>query len=92
MYVLHLPTADTRKYIEKKLPAAVNTYLLLYIRTYCTYLVLVYTLMYVRIYCTYCCYYWCTYVPTLRTALTNAISTHLPHKTAVPTVYCPTYS
>ena len=36
-----------------------------------------------------------TYVPTVRTALTNAISTHLLHKSTVPTVrtyYCCTYS
>ena len=91
IYVLHLPTVDALTYVdEKKLPAAVNAYLPLYVCTYCTYLVLVYLLMYVRTYCTYCCSYWCTYVPTIRTALTNAISTHLLHKAAVPTVhyYC----
>ena len=63
----------THVWWRKKLPAAVNTCLLRYARTYCTYLVLVHLLMYVRTYCTYCCPYWCTYVPTVRTALTNAI-------------------
>ena len=43
--------------------------------------------MYVRTYCTYCCPYWCTYVPTVRTALTNALSTRLLlHQTPVPPV------
>ena len=51
MYVLHLPTVYSLSYVdEKKLPTAVNTYLLLYVPTYCTYLVLVYVLMYVRTY------------------------------------------
>ena len=49
MYVLHVPTDDARTYVEEeKLPAAVSTYLLLYVRIYCTYLVLVYLLTYVR--------------------------------------------
>ena len=30
--------------------------------------------MYVRTYCTYYWSYWCTYVPTVRTALTNTIN------------------
>ena len=42
MYVLHAPTDDARTCIEEKLPAAVSTYLLLYVRIYCTYPVLVY--------------------------------------------------
>ena len=95
MYVLHVPTVNARTYIEeKKLLAAVRTYLLLHVCTYCTYLVLVYLLMYARTYCIYRCFYWCTYVPTIRTALAYATSTHLLHKTAVPTVrtYCCTYS
>ena len=97
MYVLHIPTVDARMYSEeKKLPAAVKTYLLLYVRTYCTYLVLVYLLIDVHTHLllyAHCCSYGCTYVPTVRTALTNGISTHLLHKTAVPTVhYCCTYS
>ena len=53
MYVLHVPNDDARTYIEGKTPAAVSTYLLLHVRIYCTYLVLVYLLMYVRT-CTYC--------------------------------------
>ena len=71
MYVLHVPTTvDARTYAEEeKLPAAVSTYLMLYVRTYCTYLVLAYLQTYVRPYCTYCCSYKCTYVPTVRTAL-----------------------
>ena len=60
--VLHVPTVDARTYIEEeKLPAAASTYLLLYVRTYCTYLVLVYLLyillflqMKVRTHRTYC--------------------------------------
>ena len=75
----------TYVYWRKKTPVSVFTYLLLYVRNYCTYLVLVYLLMYVRTYFTYCCSYLCTYVPTVRTALTNAISTHLLHKTTVRT-------
>ena len=36
MYVLYVPTVDARTSIEgKTLPAAVRTYLLLYVRTYC---------------------------------------------------------
>ena len=66
------------------------------VRTYLLHLpgTLVYLLVYVRTYCAYCCFYSCTYVPTVRTALTNAISTHLLRKTAAPTVrtYCCTYS
>ena len=46
-----------------------------------------YILRYVRTYCAYCCFYWRTYVPTVRTALTNAISTNLLNKTAVSTVH-----
>ena len=86
--VLHAPTYDARTCIEEeKIPAAVSTYLLLYVRIYCTYLVLVHLLMYVRTYCIYCCSYWCTYVPTVRTALTNALSTRLLlHQTPVPPV------
>ena len=58
MYVLHVPTDDARTNIEEeKLPVAVRTYLLLYVRIYCTYFVLVYLLIYVRTYCTYCCSY-----------------------------------
>ena len=54
MYVLHVPTDDARTYVEEeKLPAAVSTYLLLYVRICCTYLVLVYVVMDVRSYCTY---------------------------------------
>ena len=52
MYVLHVPTVDARMLKGKKLPADVSTYLLLYVRTYCTYLVLVYLLMYA-----YCGFY-----------------------------------
>jgi len=84
MYVLHVPADDARTYIEEeKLPAAVSTYLLLYVRTYYTYLVLVYLVMNVRTYCTYCCFYSDvrTYPPYV--LLTNAVSTHLLHKTAV---------
>ena len=92
MYVLHVPTDDAHTYIEE-LPVAMSTFLLLYVRMHCIYLVLVYLLVYVRTYCAYCCFYSCTYVPTVRTALTNAISTHLLRKTAAPTVrtYCCTY-
>ena len=85
---------DARTYFEEKLPAAGSTYLLLYVRTYCTYLVDVYLRMHLRTYCTHWCSYRCTYVPTVRTALTNAINTY-PHKTTLPTVrtyYCCTYS
>ena len=95
IYVLHLPTVDALTYVdEKKLPAAVNAYLPLYVCTYCTYLVLVYLLMYVRTYCTYCCSYWCTYVPTVHTALANAISTHLLYKLLylLQVHYCCTHS
>ena len=78
MYVLHVSAVDARTYIEeKKLTVAVSTYLLLYVRTFCTYLVLVYLLIYVRSCCTHCCSYWCMYVPIVRAALTNAISTYL---------------
>ena len=93
--LLHELNVDARTYIEeKKIPAAVSTYLPLHVRTYCTYLVLGYLLMYVRTYCAYCCSFCCTYVPTVRTALSNAINAHLLHKTVVPTVrtYCCTYS
>ena len=93
--LLHELNVDARTYIEeKKIPAAVSTYLPLHVRTYCTYLVLGYLLMYVRTYCAYCCSCCCTYVPTVRTALSNAINAHLLHKTVVPTVrtYCCTYS
>ena len=94
MYVPHILTIDARTCIEEEiLPAAISTYLLPYVRTYCTYLVLVYLLMYIRTYCTYCCPYGCTYVGTPCTAFTNAISTHLVYKTAKPTVhYCCTYN
>ena len=79
MYVLHVPSIDARTctmYRRTKLPAAGNTYLLRYVRTYCTYLVLVYLLAYVRTYCIYCYPYRCMYVSTVCTALTNAISVH----------------
>ena len=50
-------TDDGRTYIEEgKLPAVVITYLLLlYVRIYCTYLVVVYLLLNVRTYCPHCC-------------------------------------
>ena len=67
MYVLHVPTDDAHTYIEE-LPVAMSTFLLLYVRMHCIYLVLVYLLVYVRTYCTYCCSYWCTYIPTALTA------------------------
>ena len=54
MYVQHGPTDDARTCNgEEKLPAVVSTYLLLYVRICCTYLVLVYVVMDVRSYCTY---------------------------------------
>lgn len=43
MYVLDILTIDARTYIEEEiLPAAISTHLLPYVRTFCTYLVLVY--------------------------------------------------
>ena len=51
MDALHVPTDDALTYIEEeKLPAAVSMYLLLYVRTYYTYLVRVYLLTHVRTY------------------------------------------
>ena len=48
MNVLHVPTTVDAYIEEKKQPAASSAYLLLlYVRTYCTYLVVVYLLMYV---------------------------------------------
>ena len=68
MYVLYVPTVDARTSIEgKTLPAAVRTYLLLYVRTYCcTY-----------VHAAHAAVPLCTYVPTVRTTSTNEISTHL---------------
>ena len=66
MYVLHVPTVDARTYIEeKKLPAAVNTYLLLYVRTSAL--------------TWYSCTYYCTYAPTAPTALPTGVRTYPPY-------------
>ena len=91
---MHLLMMHVRVLKKKNYQLLLSTYLLLYVCIYCAYLVLVYLVMYVRTYCTYCCSYLCTYVPTVRTALTNAPSTRLMHKTPVPPVRtrCCTYS
>ena len=92
-YILYARTASTDRcthclylllmYVRilKKKSTSCCKYLLPYVRTYCTYLVL-------------SCNYWCTYAPNVRTASSNATSTHLLQKTAVPTVriYCCTYT
>ena len=76
-YGMYLLLMHVRMSKKKKLPAAVSTYYCwTYVPTA---LVLGYLLMYVRTYCTYCCSYWWTYVPTVRTALTNGINKHLLH-------------
>ena len=77
----------------KYVPTAVRTYLLHLPGT------LVYLVMYARTYCTYCRSYWCTYVPTVRTALMLQVHTYCTYCTYLLLylrlmyvfIYCCTY-